>query len=128
VSERVDQNRPTLSGNQKHSFLPQESYLGVVKRTIALLSFLVALVLFGTALSSYLEEGQEAPPQRRDGVADLRRSDDAVGLLESQHHPDPPHFLANVALAGVVFLMAGCALWDKAGPSQKLLVSEGNDW
>jgi hypothetical protein len=84
-----------------------------VKRTVALLSFLVALVLLGMALSCYLEEGKEAP-RKWEGIADLRREGYSSVPGKIQSHPDAPHFIAKVALAGVVFLMAGGALW---GPS-----------
>jgi hypothetical protein len=94
-----------------------------VKRTVALISFWVALVLFGAALSSYMEEVKGTSPRRRDGFADLRSHSYAAVHRESQSHPDAQHFMAKVALAGVAFLIAGCALWGKSAPPHKPLAS-----
>ncbi|MBV9036915.1 MAG: hypothetical protein JO182_20665 [Acidobacteriaceae bacterium] len=93
-----------------------------MKRTVALLSFLIAVVLFGTALTAYLEQDQAAPDRRRDGVVELRRQGDAAVQQKTHRPPDTPHFLAKAALAGVAFLMTGGALWGRHTADVKLII------
>jgi hypothetical protein len=82
-------------------------------RAAAILSFFVALILIGTALSGWYDEEQGSSEHISEEFRQLERRDYTALDQSIAQSREREHVQALEAIGGVMFLIAGLVLWSK---------------
>ena len=79
-------------------------------KAAAVICFLVALILFGTAIAGFHNDIAGAPDRSHQEFADTH--DDTAFYRDIHEHHDAQQATMFEALGGVVFLIGGLVLWN----------------